>query len=291
MHYTTTSNMDKATKFFKCGFHYTEAQDDKNSEYYWWYLNLKTQIKNLQQRFDKLDISLKVQFENNLIKISHKDPSNIKSLVQLRLNSYLAYMLGFTNDIQNEGHQLQFDQHHYEFVASHEPKLFMKYYPKYKSDKMRLLFDQKASELYEKFTELLNEVYVRIRLEVDESEKDLEIQDCRDRLEKNVSLIKDFEQYHDQMWKIKGVVQVVNDDSMNVDTIRFGMGKMIVLEFGDYSGSLNITAFDRNAEILSELAKQGKEYYVFNTKDQNGVTVSINNNVYKIHLETVEKSF
>ena len=31
---------------------------------------------------------------------------------------------------------------------------------------------------------------------------------------------------------------------------------MIVLEFGDYSGSLNITAFDRNVETLSELAKQ-----------------------------------
>ena len=55
-----------------------------------------------------------------------------------------------------------------------------------------------------------------------------------------------------------------------------------------YSGSLNISAFDRNAEILSELAKQGKEYYVFNTKDQIVVTVSINNNVYKIHLETVK---
>ena len=280
--------MDKATKFFKCGFRYIDSQNDKNSEYHWWYLNLKTQINHLQQRFDKLNISLKVQFENNLIKISHKNPSNIKSLVQLHINSYLAYMLGFTNEIQEGGHYLQFDQHHSEFVAPHEPKLFMDYYPKYESDKMRLLFNQKASELYEKFTELLNEVYAKLRLEVDESEKDLEIQDCRDRMENNVTLIKDFDQYHDQMWKIKAVVQVVNDDSMNIDTIRFGMGKMIVLEFGDYSGSLNITAFDRNAEILSELAKQGKEYYVFNTKDQNGITVSINNNVYKIHLETVE---
>ena len=63
---------------------------------------------------------------------------------------------------------------------------------------------------------------------------------------------------------------------------------MLVLKCEDYSGSLNIIAFDRNAEILSELAKQGKEYYVFNTKDQNGITVSINNNVYKIHLETAE---
>ena len=84
-------------------------------------------------------------------------------------------------------------------------------------------------------------------------------------------------------------MQEFNDDSMNMDTIIFGMGKMIVLEFGDYTGSLNISAFDRNAEILSELVKQGKEYYVYNTKDQSGVTVSINNNVYKIHLETVEK--
>lgn len=280
--------MDKAIKFFKCGFHYTD-EDDKNNEHYWWYLNLESQIKHLQQRFDKLDIRLKVQFENNLIKISHKDPSNIKSSVELRLNSYLAYMLGFTNDIQKEGHQLQFDQHHSEFVAPYIPKLFMDYYPKYESDKMRLLFDQKASELYEKFTELLIQVYAKLRLEVENfDEKDLEIQDCRDRIEKNVKLIKDFEQYHDQMWKIKAVVQNVNNDSMSTDTIRFGMGKMLVLECEDYSGSLNIIAFDRNAEILSELAKQGKEYYVFNTKDQNGITVSINNNVYKIHLETAE---
>lgn len=279
--------MDKAVKFFKCGFHFTD-EDDKNNEHYWWYLNLTTQINHLQQRFDKLNISLKVQFENNLIKISHKNPSNIKSSVGLRLNSYLAYMLGFTNEVQEGGHYLQFDQHHSEFVAPHAPKLFMDYYPKYESDKLRLLFNQKVSDLYEKFTELLKEVYAKLRLEVDESEKDLEIQDCRDRMEKNVKLIKDFEQYHDQMWKIKAVVQNVNDDSMNIETMRFGMGKMIDLEFGDYSGSLNIIAFDRNAEILSELAKQGKEYYVFNTKDQNGITVSINNNVYKIHLETIE---
>ena len=281
--------MEKGTKFFKCGFHYISDQDDKNEEYYWWFLNLKSQIKILQQRFDKMGISLKINFENNLIKISHKDPANIKTLVQLHINSYLAYMLGFTKEIQEGGHYLRFDEHHYEFVASHNPKLFMDYYPKHKSDKMRLLFDQKASELYEKFSELLKEVYGKLRLEVDESEKDLEIQDCRDRMEKNVTLIKDFEQYHDQMWKIKGIVQEVNDDSMNMDTIIFGMGKMIVLEFGDYTGSLNISAFDRNAEILSELVKQGKEYYVYNTKDQSGVTVSINNNVYKIHLETVEK--
>ena len=63
--------MEKGTKFFKCGFHYISDQDDKNEEYYWWFLNLKSQIKILQQRFDKMDISLKINFENNLIKISH----------------------------------------------------------------------------------------------------------------------------------------------------------------------------------------------------------------------------
>ena len=52
----------------------------------------------------------------------------------------------------------------------------MDYYPKYESDKMRLLFDQKASELYEKFTELLIQVYAKLRLEVEKfDEKDLEI--------------------------------------------------------------------------------------------------------------------
>ena len=111
----------------------------------------------------------------------------------------------------------------------------MDYYPEYESDKMRCLFDQKASGLYEKCTELLNQVYAKLKVEVEnfdeknhECEKDLEVQDCRDRMEKNLTLIKDFEQYHDQMWKIKSVIRVVNDDSMNMDTIRFGMGKMIV---------------------------------------------------------------
>ena len=64
--------------------------------------------------------------------------------------------------------------------------------------------------------------------------------------------------------------------------------KMFSLELKDHTGTLNITAFSKNAEVLSGLAVTGTEYYISNTNDENDITASINNNAYKIRFEAVQ---
>ena len=66
--------------------------------------------------------------------------------------------------------------------------------------------------------------------------------------------------------------------------------KMFVMNIKDHSGILSITAFGKHAELLSGLAVEGMEYYVNNTHDQDDMTASINNNVYKIQFEAVSNS-
>ena len=66
--------------------------------------------------------------------------------------------------------------------------------------------------------------------------------------------------------------------------------KMFVMNIKDHSGILSITAFGKHAELLSGLAVEGMEYYVNNTHDQDDMTGSINNNVYKIQFEAVSNS-
>ena len=65
--------------------------------------------------------------------------------------------------------------------------------------------------------------------------------------------------------------------------------KFFVLKLEDYSSNINISGFDRNAELLSELAVKGVEYYVTKTDDQSDITVTIHNNLYKVKFEVVNK--
>ena len=55
----------------------------------------------------------------------------------------------------------------------------------------------------------------------------------------------------------------------------------------DYSGKINILAFDRHAVSLNKLVTADNEYYVTKINDQKGITASISNNGYKIKLEKV----
>ena len=58
--------------------------------------------------------------------ISHRHPTKKGKLAQLKLSSYLAFMLGYTSIIENKGQYLRFDEHS-EHLASHKPKLSIDY--------------------------------------------------------------------------------------------------------------------------------------------------------------------
>ena len=113
----------------------------------------------------------------------------------------------------------------------------------------------------------------------------MKLKDCRDREEKNITPIKDFDLFYDQFWTIKGVVLGGQMTTMGIDENT--KEKMFSLNLKDHTGNLTITAFDGNAEVLSGLAVGGMEYYISNTNDENDMTASINNNAYKIHFEIV----
>ena len=57
-----------------------------------------------------------------------------------------------------------------------------------------------------------------------------------------------------------------------------------------YSSSCVGFKIKKHAELLSGLAVEGMEYYINNTHDQDDMTASINNNVYKIKFEAVSNS-
>ena len=119
------------------------------------------------------------------------------------------------------------------------------------------------------------------------NEKELQLKDCRDREEKHIAPIKDFDLIYDQFWTVKGEVLGGQMTTMGFDENT--KGKMFSLNLKDHTGNLTITAFGGNAEVLSGLAVDGMEYYISNTNDETDMTASINNNAYKIHFETVNK--
>ena len=115
-------------------------------------------------------------------------------------------------------------------------------------------------------------------------QKDMEINDLRDRLNNNVIPIKFFDQFHNQMWKIRGNISVV-DFSETTNLENGDISKSVEVQMKDYEGQIAILSFDRHAVLLNELATADMEYYVSKTNDQNGITASINNNEYKIKFE------
>ena len=113
------------------------------------------------------------------------------------------------------------------------------------------------------------------------NEMAVQLKDFRDRLEKKVLPIKDFNNFYDKEWMIKGCASEGQMTRMGKDG---NISKMYTMKITDYSGSLSITTFGKHAELLSKIYEDGKEYYVGNKSDPNAMTASINNNAFKIHF-------
>ena len=110
--------------------------------------------------------------------------------------------------------------------------------------------------------------------------------DLRDRLDNNAIPIKFFDQCHDQMWKIKGKVSLV-EFSVTANLENGEISKSVEVHMEDYLGKITIVAFDTHALLLNKFVTADMEYYVSKINDQNGITASINNNGYKIKFEKV----
>ena len=78
----------------------------------------------LQQKWNENNVPLKIEIQDKRIKISHKTPEKSGKLLQLKLSSYLAFMLRYTGVVEQEGQFLRFDQNS-EYLAPYEPKVFM----------------------------------------------------------------------------------------------------------------------------------------------------------------------
>ena len=287
---------------YHCNFSYFETDLDgsKPKVESWNYPNLERILKDINAIWSKENIPLVITEETSeRVKITHKDPLNIGSLAQLKLSGNLAYLLGYTSEIE-EFQTLRFDQNQ-EYLAPYKPKLFLDHCNRKQLETNESLHDEKVEKLFEKLTDQLEQIYIKnkhilakLRAENFVNKKcekicETEIEDCRDRKEKGIIPIEHFDLFYDQNWKIKGVVKAFNDESMTLNPNLKDPHKFFVLKLEDYSSSINISGFDRNAELLSELAVKGVEYYVTKTDDQSDITVTIHNNLYKVKFEVVNK--
>ena len=291
---------------YECAYQYTEGsignRKGVNDLQEWHYPDLNKIIFELQQVWDKKNVPLKIEIQDKRIKITHKTPDQIGKLAQLKLSSYLAFMLGYTGVVEQKGQFLRFDEHS-EYLAPHEPKLFMDYCRKNhikeirNDEEVQLMFQKFSNLLEEKGESILKEIKsnksklqtigrFRKEKEMIKKQKDRQINDLRDRLDNNAIPIKNFDQCHDQMWKIKGKVSLVEfSETTNLQNGDIDQGINVHME--DYSGKITILAFDKHAISLNKLVTADKEYFVSKINDQNGITASINNNGYKIKIEKV----
>ena len=291
---------------YECAYQYTEGsignRKGVNDLQEWHYPDLNKIIFELQQVWDKKNVPLKIEIQDKRIKITHKTPDQIGKLAQLKLSSYLAFMLGYTGVVEQKGQFLRFDEHS-EYLAPHEPKLFMDYCRKNhikeirNDEEVQLMFQKFSNLLEEKGESILKEIKsnksklqtigrLRKEKEMIKKQKDREINDLRDRLDNNAIPIKNFDQCHDQMWKIKGKVSLVEfSETTNLE--NGDISRSVDVHMEDYSGKITILAFDRHAVSLNRLVTADNEYYVSKINDQKGITASINNNGYKIKLEKV----
>ena len=295
--------MDKG---YECAYHYTEGSIGNRKGVTglqsWIYPNLEKIIFELQQKWDENNVPLKIEIEDKRIKITHKTPDQIGKLAQLKLSSNLAFMFGYTGVVERNGQFLRFDEHS-EYLAPHEPKLFMDYCRKNhikeirNDEEVELMFQKFSSLLDEKAELILKEIIsnksklqtigrLRKEKEMIKKQKDMQINDLRDRLDKNTIPIKNFDECHDQMWKIKGKVTLVNlTETTNLENGEKNQGINGHIE--DYSGKITIVAFDTHAISLNKLVTADKEYFVSKINDPNGITASFSNIGYKIKIKKV----
>ena len=114
---------------YHCYFTYfeteTESQPRVNTTKSWNYPNLKAIMKDLNNRWIKEKVPLTIkEHPSGRVIISHNMPLSMGSLASLKLSPNLAYMLGYTSEVIKHGQFLRFDENK-EFLAPHEPKLFM----------------------------------------------------------------------------------------------------------------------------------------------------------------------
>ena len=114
---------------YHCYFTYfeteTESQPRVDTTKSWNYPNLKAIMKDLNNRWVKEKVPLKIKEDpSGRVVISHNMPHSMGSLASLKLSPNLAYMLGYTSEVIKHGQFLRFDENK-EFLAPHEPKLFM----------------------------------------------------------------------------------------------------------------------------------------------------------------------
>ena len=282
---------------YHCNFSYFETDLDGSESKVesWNYPNLERILKDINAIWSKENIPLVITEETSeRVKITHRYPDNIGSLAQLKLSGNLAYLLGYTSEIE-EFQTLRFDQNQ-EYLAPYKPNLFLDHYNRKQLETNESLLEEKLEKLFEKLTDQLEQIYIKnkhilakLRAENFVNRKcekwcEPEIVDKQET--ENLS-IEDFEKHchnHDQNWKIRGVVKAFRDDELK-DPYKF-----FVMQLADETSQLNISAFDENAELLRELAVKGVEYYVTKTDDESDITVTIHHNVCKVKFEVVNNT-
>ena len=99
---------------YKCGYRYTVGsirnKKGVNDLQSWIYPNLDKILFDLQEKWNDNNVPLEIEIQDKRIKISHKTPDKIRKLAQLKLSSYLAFMLGYTEVVEQKGQFLRFDQ-------------------------------------------------------------------------------------------------------------------------------------------------------------------------------------
>ena len=268
---------------------------------------IKRQSKELQEKWNVHKIPLEILIENRRIKILHKFPSHKGDLAQLRLSPSLAYLLGYTRNFTNTGQYLRFDEEN-EFHAPNEPKLFIDHchnkdrenlFRTINTDlesKWQFYAETKIAEMKKKIelenTAKLHQMELEFQEKLEKqfakhlSDKKLELEDCRDREKNDITPFNDFDLISTQYWTLKGVVQ--NGQLTNMGFDEDTQKQMFSLQLKDHSGTLNITAFGKNALVLAGIAVTGAKYYISNTNDKSDITAFINNHTYKISFETVK---
>ena len=286
---------------YHCYFTYfeteTESQPRVNTTKSWNYPNLKAIIKDLNNRWIKEKVPLTIkEHPSGRVIISHNMPLSMGSLASLKLSPNLAYMLGYTSEVIKHGQFLRFDENK-EFLAPHEPKLFMgvigEMEDKYKKKKIENEEKWKSYAL-RKIEAEKNKLRVQMENLEMENEKynekikqlNQKLKDYSDRVDNGIVPIKDFDKFNSELWVIKGVVS----DKKWIDQKEFN------ITFKDYSGTITIKGYDHQGGLLDALSVKGKEYYIsnINNKAQYSYksmftvhTVYIRNLVYLVVLNDV----
>ena len=114
---------------YHCYFTYFETETESHPRIdttkSWNYPNLKAIMKDLNNIWAKEKVPLNIkEHPSGRVVISHNIPLSMGSLASLKLSPNLAYILGYTSEVIKHGQFLRFDENK-EFLAPHEPKLFL----------------------------------------------------------------------------------------------------------------------------------------------------------------------